>query len=917
VATYGLNLDHTAIVAPVQKLVVNFSALLTQIASMTVYAIAGFLFVSNISFIRITDVFLIFLIYLTIIVVRGFTILLLLPFFKKFKIDISWRHLITITWGGLRKSVSLLLIIFFYLRTHELRFAYIVKYDESTEKPTEKHYIASDEFAETLQKILIYVIGVVILTNLINDTTTEIVMRKNGMSQVTDTQMNTMSKALAQLRANVQSVISNMQNDTFFADARWSVVVATTKIQNPYNSFQRSGSTVEPSTSKATTINFRNLASSITKRVSSFGNIGHQKSLMLFKKQFEEARIRVIKALKASYDRQQRDGLLTVPEARALVSITDYAAGVKGMYLSVNDINKFFQIKGILPLMIKKLNDLMYGKKTSSLVPPNGRFRRQLFKWVNSNRFEIIMQMIIVSNTIPIILDLTAKDTWTGATTWYLVLNVLNIIYICIYMIEFLLKVIGLGTIQYIKIRWNQFDVLILILALSEIIADTVMKETSGTGSEVLKFGKSTKVIRTLRATRLLRLSKTVFPRISNILNRYLKKRVNFGFNIGKGFLFGENEIVKLMKSISTNEAVQSKMVQLSERNREEVTDKLNQLQIDYNQVCVRVRTKNAIRLILNHLWQKINKLVSEGKLSEYESSLLHRTIKKQMKQEASMSLHLPLRSDNLFIQHISWIKGNRQMTSFFSTRTQARNFDFNERILQDGDPCDGIFIITSGMVQLIGDLDGHVGHLRHHPILISSEDIHTSNSAINYLGPGAVLGELRFLIKSTRSLTAVCKTAVKTVFLPEEALLECFEKFPNTEKKIWKSLALRIALPLYLISPKYENMKVEALALRIIDGYVIELSSERPTLNIDQAMSEVVIIYGEVESKQDESVLTGPLIVPQEFSEITLNSGKIAIILIILHRQNATQMIDREDMNTESGSESEMSENESNSSLK
>ena len=82
--------------------------------------------------------------------------------------------------------------------------------------------------------------------------------------------------------------------------------------------------------------------------------------------------------------------------------------------------------------------------------------------------------------------------------------------------------------------------------------------------------------------------------------------------------------------------------------------------------------------------------------------------------------------------------------------------------------------------------------------------------------------------------------------------------------------------------------MKVEALALRIIDGqfdihhytkslfdlllgYVIELSSERPTLNIDQAMSEVVIIYGEVESKQDESVLTGPLIVPQEFSEVCL----------------------------------------------
>ena len=48
--------------------------------------------------------------------------------------------------------------------------------------------------------------------------------------------------------------------------------------------------------------------------------------------------------------------------------------------------------------------------------------------------------------------------------------------------------------------------------------------------------------------------------------------RVNYGFNIGKGFLFGEEEISKLMKSLCSNPEIQDKMIKSSEQNRLDVS---------------------------------------------------------------------------------------------------------------------------------------------------------------------------------------------------------------------------------------------------------------------------------------------------------------------------------------------------------
>ncbi len=55
------------------------------------------------------------------------------------------------------------------------------------------------------------------------------------------------------------------------------------------------------------------------------------------------------------------------------------------------------------------------------------------------------------------------SDSWTTA------LNVLNIIFISLYGIEFLIKIVGLGPKKYFVNIWNIFDLIVFALAIGHL----------------------------------------------------------------------------------------------------------------------------------------------------------------------------------------------------------------------------------------------------------------------------------------------------------------------------------------------------------------------------------------------------------------------------------------------------------------
>ena len=114
----------------------------------------------------------------------------------------------------------------------------------------------------------------------------------------------------------------------------------------------------------------------------------------------------------------------------------------------------------------------------------NKRFK--IKQIVESNTFETIILIIIFINSILVIIGFFNIPEDTLA-----IIDQVESFFIIIYILEALLKIIGLGHQAYFRDNWNKFDFSLIIISLSTSFA--------------LSFFRFVRNVRTVRATRLVR----------------------------------------------------------------------------------------------------------------------------------------------------------------------------------------------------------------------------------------------------------------------------------------------------------------------------------------------------------------------------------------------------------------------------
>ena len=82
--------------------------------------------------------------------------------------------------------------------------------------------------------MLFHTAGIVILTLVINATSTKYLLKGLGMSDVSAARRKTMSTAVSRLNEAKQRAINMLKSDRFLADARWDVIEKLTRIEDPY-----------------------------------------------------------------------------------------------------------------------------------------------------------------------------------------------------------------------------------------------------------------------------------------------------------------------------------------------------------------------------------------------------------------------------------------------------------------------------------------------------------------------------------------------------------------------------------------------------------------------------------------------------------------------------------------------------------
>lgn len=135
--------------------------------------------------------------------------------------------------------------------------------------------------------------------------------------------------------------------------------------------------------------------------------------------------------------------------------------------------------------------------KTSQI--PKNSVRRALYMISKSKIFELVIMVVILVNML-ILAYAEASNEYSQ------VIEYLNMICTFIFIMEALIKILGLGP-SYFKAGWNCFDFFIV----STSIIDLAIEYSGSTGNPILRQGPQLiRVIRVLRVSRLLRLIKSL-----------------------------------------------------------------------------------------------------------------------------------------------------------------------------------------------------------------------------------------------------------------------------------------------------------------------------------------------------------------------------------------------------------------------
>ncbi|OMJ67420.1 hypothetical protein SteCoe_35430 [Stentor coeruleus] len=136
--------------------------------------------------------------------------------------------------------------------------------------------------------------------------------------------------------------------------------------------------------------------------------------------------------------------------------------------------------------------------KVKFLKPP-GKFRGQVYDAIMNYKFDILIQSCIVLNVI--FMGLISFPPIDELSSF---LDLANIVFVIIFAIEMVLKIIGLGPGFYFADSWNRFDFLVTVLSIFAMLP-------------LDAFGNAT-VFRSFRILRLFRLVK-IYKGFQKVLN--------------------------------------------------------------------------------------------------------------------------------------------------------------------------------------------------------------------------------------------------------------------------------------------------------------------------------------------------------------------------------------------------------------
>ncbi|XP_048585520.1 sodium/hydrogen exchanger 10 isoform X2 [Nematostella vectensis] len=830
-----VNAQKTSISPEVEVFLHRFWEMLAYLANTLIFIMAGVVIVEQtLHSFEPFDAFLLVVDYLGITVIRALVISSLSPILMHIGYGFTWQTAVVVCWGGLRGAVGLALALQVYI-DHEA----------------------------VGHKILVHTAGICILTLCVNATTMKKLLEKMGMSDISDSRIIAMTNGVKRIKESNNSTLTMLKADRFLADADWSLAEKYCDIHNPYVDYDSEGEVDSETPTLIRHSTCPNCEASVP----------NEPSPKEFAEMADDGRVRMIKAQKVSFWKQFEHGMLSREAVQALTHLADEASDEANKIIEAEDLTAYWRIPPYLQKVRDKLESIRHLKASDAIPPPKTPVQLFMYKVAAHVMFDATMNGLILLNVIPIIFELEADDNASYLPT----LKIINYLYVTLYTMETIWKIVAFR-IYYFKAYWNLLDLFIVALSFIDIIIDQAASSSDDT-SFSSTFLKTARIFRVLRMGRLLRLIKSVVPKIIDFVNNIVNRKLSFGYDVGKGYIVAEEEVNKLIDHMVVDKRISRDLKSRSDQNRLEVVKSLGMLQREHPGIAISVKTRQATRTVLNNARDVINELRGGGLLDEAESHKLESIIETKMKRQLNAPAYIPPQSPESLLRNVVWLDNMEpEVIDDITSIAEMRVFDFGHTIAKQGEEVDGIYLIVSGMVKMIGvsvakwnkPSDGQVGDM-----IVSTD----------YMSAGNLIGEFGLLTGSTRNSSCTCETSVQAYFMPKDKLLKIMETHSDLHDRLWRVCGVRIAVPLLLDMLVYHNWTKDKIRLMCERSYLAKLPG--PGINsmfrISSMMQEVLLIQGRATCTSTNEAHIGPCILPKMYKTFRLHYDKEPKILVIV----------------------------------
>ncbi|XP_039393784.1 sodium/hydrogen exchanger 10-like isoform X4 [Mauremys reevesii] len=705
--------------------------------------------------------------------------------------------------------------------------------------------------------ILLYAGTASLMTLMINSTTVKKLVTTLGLCNITLPKRMAMYSAVQRIKEMEANTCSMLKLDRFVADANWTVTEEAIKIDYPYKFDMEEASQIVR-TLKCPDCNT---------------DISDETTPQQIADILEEARLRLLTAQIASYQKQYHTGMLNQDAAQTLIGAAESCVDIRGKFMNIHEVKTYWESKGLLVSFKKLLSDWVYNVKDEKSKPAWNEIVKPCHYIVFMDEFECTSYIITLLNLIPILIDFTHLDE-----TYIKQLKICNYYFISLYILEASLKALAMGK-AYIFHHWNQFELVIIIVGLIDIMIINIFKPLHPTYHMI----KTIRVFRIIRLIRVLRLLKLVIPRLINLLEKQTNKQLTVRYDIAKGYVQGEEDTKYLIEQISGYETISKEINKMMENNKQDGMKELGLMQRDYPDIVTAVKTKQVVQTVLNTATETLKVLISSGIVDKNEEAKLQKMILQKKKNLGTLPSTIAPPTAEEVLHGISWLENEKKQIEFFQKRARISYYDYGTIIYEEHKMPEGIHLIISGMTKLCGSS----------PRYGVAKDVYERRNPkpvpyTDYLVSGAIIGELNCLTKQEMEYTVTCETTVQTCFISMNDLFEAFDEFlecPSLEYKIWFKLALDITIKAFKEKLAYQDWSYKT-CIKLPNVYVMDVPTHSKWDIYDGTMDDVILVHGSVQDCKTPQPYFAPCILPKTCYQV---QGTAAVTKLLIVRTTTT----------------------------